>query len=46
VPVEKSKPSRARMLIIYTFLGLIVGVGWVLGMPYLKETFSKIKKQD
>jgi uncharacterized protein involved in exopolysaccharide biosynthesis len=43
VPVEKSKPSRARMLIIYTFLGLIVGVGWVLGVPYVKETFSKIK---
>jgi len=43
VPVEKSKPSRARMLIIYTFLGLIVGAGWVLGVPYVKETISKIK---
>ena len=46
VPVEKSKPSRARMLIIYTFLGLIVGVGWVLGVPYLKEVFSKVRKQN
>lgn len=44
VPVEKSKPSRAKMLLIYTFLGLIVGVGWVLGVPYVKETLSKIKK--
>ena len=43
VPVEKSKPSRARMLIIYTFLGLIIGVGWVLGVPYVKEMLSKIK---
>jgi uncharacterized protein involved in exopolysaccharide biosynthesis len=43
VPVEKSAPSRARMLIIYTFLGLLIGVGWVLGVPYVKETFSKIK---
>ncbi len=43
VPVEKSKPSRAKMLIIYTFLGLIVGVGWVLGVSYVKDTFSKIK---
>jgi hypothetical protein len=43
VPVEKSKPSRAQMLIIYTFLGLIFGVGWVLGVPYVKETISKIK---
>lgn len=46
VPVEKSKPSRARMLIIYTFLGLIFGVGWVLGVPYLKETFKKVRKQN
>ncbi len=43
VPVEKSGPSRALMLIIYTFLGLIVGLAWVLGVPYVKETFSKIK---
>lgn len=43
VPVEKSGPSRAQMLIIYTFLGLIVGVGWVLGVPYVKEMLSKIK---
>ena len=46
VPVEKSKPSRARMLIIYTFLGLIVGVGWVLGVPYVKDTFNRIRKQN
>lgn len=43
VPVEKSGPSRARMLIIYTFFGLIVGVGWVLGVPYVKDTIRKIK---
>ena len=46
VPVEKSGPSRAQMLIIYTFLGLIVGVGWVLGVPYVKETYIKIKHQS
>lgn len=46
VPVEKSGPSRVRMLIIYTFLGLIVGVGWVLGVPYVKETYSKVKYQS
>lgn len=43
VPVEKSRPSRVQMLFIFTFLGLIVGVGWVLGVPYVKETISKIK---
>ena len=46
VPVEKSGPSRAQMLIIYTFLGLIVGVGWVLGVPYVKDTFNRIRKQN
>ncbi len=43
VPVEKSKPSRARMLIISIFLGLITGAGWVLVLPYVKETLQKIK---
>lgn len=46
VPVEKSKPSRAKMLIICTLLGLIVGVGWVLGVPDMKEVFSKVGKQN
>jgi len=34
------------MLFMYTFLGLIVGVGWVLGVPYVKETFKKVRKQN
>jgi uncharacterized protein involved in exopolysaccharide biosynthesis len=42
VPVEKSKPSRAKMLMIYTFLGLVVGIGWVLGWPAVKEAFAKV----
>ncbi len=42
VPVEKSKPSRAQMLIIYTLLGLVVGVGWVLGWPAVKDAFAKV----
>ncbi len=46
VPVEKSKPSRAKMLFIYTFLGLVVGVGWVLGEPYVKDTFKKVKEKE
>ena len=46
VPVTKSKPVRSRMLFMYTFLGLIVGVGWVLGVPYVKETFKKVRKQN
>lgn len=40
VPVEKSKPARAKMLMIYTFLGLVVGVVWVLGWPAVKDAFK------
>lgn len=39
IPNEKSKPSRAIMLFIYTFLGLIIGAGIVLSVPYLEENF-------
>jgi len=46
VPVEKSKPARAKMLMIYTFLGLVVGIGWVLGWPAVKDAFAKVKKED
>lgn len=45
VPNEKSKPSRAMMLFIYTFLGIIIGIGVVLVVAYLEENFiSNIKK--
>lgn len=45
VPNEKSKPSRAMMLFIYTFLGLIIGAGVVFTVPYLEENFiPNIKK--
>lgn len=45
VPNEKSKPSRALMLFIYTFLGLIFGAGVVFIVPYLEENFiPNIKK--
>jgi len=45
VPNEKSKPSRAMMLFIYTFLGLIIGAGIVFTVPYLEENFiPNIKK--
>lgn len=45
IPIEKSKPSRAMMLFIYTFLGLIIGIGIVFVVPYLEENFiPNIKK--
>ena len=41
VPIEKSKPKRAMILVIWTFLGGIVGVGMVFG----KDFFSSLKEQ-
>lgn len=35
VPVEKSKPNRPMILIIWLFLGGIIGVGIVFGRQYL-----------
>ncbi|MDQ1772716.1 exopolysaccharide biosynthesis protein [Labilibaculum sp. A4] len=39
IPMEKSKPKRPMILVIWTFLGGIVGVGMVFG----KEFFASIK---
>lgn len=37
VPLEKSAPSRAIMLIMYIFLGGCMGCGLILGGDWLKE---------
>lgn len=45
IPIEKSKPSRAMMLLTYTFFGLIIGIGAVLVVAYIEENFiPNIKK--
>lgn len=47
VPVKPSN-SRAKTLIIWTFLGFVLGCGWVIGkgyLPKLKEMFSAKKDQ-
>jgi uncharacterized protein involved in exopolysaccharide biosynthesis len=41
VPIEKSKPKRAIILVIWTFLGGIVGVGWVFGKKFLTSVKAK-----
>ena len=35
VPYKKSKPSRAKILLAFTFLGVVAGAGLVLGLPML-----------
>lgn len=37
VPLEKSAPSRAMMLIMYIFFGGFIGCGLILGGDWLKE---------
>lgn len=41
VPLEKSSPNRPMILIIWTFLGGIIAIGWILG----KEFWESIKEQ-
>lgn len=40
VPVEKSKPNRPLILIIWTFLGVVIGVGWIFG----RELYQNLQK--
>ena len=37
VPTQKSKPKRASILIMWTFLGGILGCGAVLGLDWMKN---------
>ncbi len=41
VPIEKSKPKRGLILVIWTFLGIICGIGFVFG----KRFFDSIKEE-
>jgi uncharacterized protein involved in exopolysaccharide biosynthesis len=36
VPIEKSKPNRPMILIIWTFLGGVISIGWVFGKQFLQ----------
>lgn len=39
VPFEKTKPKTSVLILIYTFLGLIIGIGIVFTVPYLEDNF-------
>jgi hypothetical protein len=41
VPNEKSKPNRPMILIIWTFLGGIIGIGWIFGKQFLQTIKTK-----
>jgi LPS O-antigen subunit length determinant protein (WzzB/FepE family) len=36
IPLEKSAPKRALILVVYLFLGFILSIGFVVGKKYLK----------
>lgn len=43
VPVERSKPKRGLICVLFTFLGGFAGIGIVLGLPFLANTFGNDK---
>lgn len=43
VPVKKSKPARAKILVIFTFLGAVMGVGAVLAIPFVADVVGSKK---
>lgn len=39
IPIERSKPKRSLILISFTFIGLIVGLGMVFIIQYLESNY-------
>lgn len=46
IPMDKSKPKRPMILVIWTFLGGIVGVGMVFGKEFLASIKDKWTEED
>lgn len=46
VPLEKSKPNRPMILVIWTFLGGIVGIGWIFGKQFLQSVKTKWNEES
>lgn len=46
VPLEKSKPNRPMILIIWTFLGGIIGIGWIFGKQFLATVKGKWNMEE
>jgi len=40
VPNERSKPKRKMILILYTFIGIVIGSGWIVVMTPILELFK------
>lgn len=46
VPLEKSKPNRPMILVIWTFLGGIAGIGWIFGKQFLQSVKTKWNEES
>jgi LPS O-antigen subunit length determinant protein (WzzB/FepE family) len=46
IPNERSKPDRKMILVIWIFLGGVIGVGWIFGKQFLGTIKSKWKEED
>jgi uncharacterized protein involved in exopolysaccharide biosynthesis len=46
VPLEKSKPNRPMILVIWTFLGGIVAIGWIFGKQFLATVKTKWNEES
>ncbi len=45
VPTKKSKPNRPMILIIWLFLGGVIGTGWVFGKDFIEPMKKKWKEE-
>ncbi len=41
VPLQKSKPNRPLIVAIWTFLGGVIGVGWIFGKQFFADVKTK-----
>jgi uncharacterized protein involved in exopolysaccharide biosynthesis len=43
VPLEKTGPNRALILIIYTFLGFVLSIGYILAIEPIQNIIKEIR---
>lgn len=46
VPLERDAPSRFKILIIWTFVGIFFGIGWVFGVGFFKKFREKWRNEE
>lgn len=43
VPQQRSEPRRGMIMAVFLFLGLIIGMGWVLAKPFVQNIAKEVK---